>query len=52
MSNVPLNGTVKCGTIDVRTRIALMTVREALLLVLGEIEDYLGEPRTKPARRR
>ena len=30
-----------------KTRALLMVVREALLLILGALEDYLGVPRTK-----
>jgi hypothetical protein len=33
--------------VDNRTRVLLLAVREALLLILGAVEDYLEMPRTK-----
>jgi hypothetical protein len=36
---------------DARTRLLLMTLREALLMVLRGIEDYLGMPRSVPTKR-
>lgn len=36
---------------DARTRVLLLTFREALLLVLRGIEDYLGMPRSVPTKR-
>ena len=34
--------------VDPKTRRALLTVREALLLLLGALEDWLGLDRTRP----
>lgn len=36
---------------DDRTRALLLTLRAALLMALGAIEDALGMPRTVPNRR-
>lgn len=38
--------------IPLRQYTLLMTIREGLLLILGALEDYLGLPRTKEARKR
>lgn len=38
--------------IDQRTRTLLMCVRQALIMVLGGIEDFLGEDRTIVPRRK
>lgn len=37
----------ECAITDPRTRVLLMAVREALLMVLGALEDYLCIQRTK-----
>lgn len=40
------------ATISARQRALLLAVRQALLIVLREIEDYLDMPRSVPTRRR
>ena len=41
------------ANIDPRVRALLMTIRQALLIVLGGIEEYLGIERSvKPKRKR
>lgn len=37
---------------DRRTRILLMSVRQALIIILGAIEDYLGVSRSIVPRRK
>jgi hypothetical protein len=34
-------------TVDIRTRVLLMAIRQALLMILSALEDYLQMPRTK-----
>lgn len=42
----------RCGELmDDRTRHLLMTLRAALLMALGAVEDCLGLPRTLPSRK-
>jgi len=35
---------------DVRLETLLMALRQALIIALGAVEDYLGLPRTKESR--
>lgn len=44
MQQPSIQQTTDCGTITVegRQRLLLMTVRQALIMVLNAIEDYLG----------
>jgi len=39
-------------TIDPKTRVLLLAVRQALLIVLGALENHLGIPRSVEPRRR
>jgi hypothetical protein len=39
------------GIMDERTRHLLLTLRAALLMALGAVEDALGLPRTLPSRK-
>lgn len=38
--------------VEARTRALLMSVRQALIMVLGSLEDYLGMPRSIVPRRK
>jgi len=43
----PLNGNAKCDIIvPERTRVLLLAMRQALIIALGAIEDYLGQERS------
>lgn len=48
--NLPLVEVSPNPRFDLRTWVFLNVMRDALLLVLGALEDYLDRPRTKERR--